>query len=276
MARTFLEIQQQITENIQASPVLTNLTSTSQTSIWGQFRDAIASVLQLNEQLQDAQEARMNTIADEAVPGTPAWLQRQVLKWQYGDTIRLNSDLTFSYPVVDTSKNIVSRVSVQELDDTREVLIKVAKGVTGNLAALTPAERLALKSYLERIKFAGIHLVVVSLPGDPVVTPVQVFYDAQFVADEVEAAVKQAIEDYYATITFDGNLVLSKLEDAIQAVKGVSDVVLGDVTARVYTTAVDDPTLTPIVRTYNAQSGYLVAETAAGYSLEDTITLIPA
>lgn len=276
MARTFLDIQQQITTAIQTNPLLAGLSSTSQTSIWGQFRDVFASVLQLNDQLGDLQEARMNTIADEAVPGTPSWLQRQVLKWQYGDTIQLNADLTLTYAAVDPSKNIVTRVSVQELDDTREVLLKVAKGTTGNLSPLTSAEALALRTYLERIKFAGIHLVVVTLQGDRVVTPVTVYYDAQYVAADVLTAVKAAIEAYYANLPFDGNLVLSKLEDAIQAVTGVTDVVLGDVVARVYTTPVNDPSLVPIARTYNAQSGYLVTETAAGYTLDDTLTLIPA
>jgi hypothetical protein len=276
MARSFSDIQLGITTAIAAEPALAGITSTSNTSIWGQFRDVIASSLQISEQLADVQELRMNTIADEAVPGTPSWLRRRVLEWQYGDTIQLNQDLTLSYLVEDETKRIVTRCSVQEVNDTREVLLKVAKGDIGNLSPLTLLERQGLEAYLARVKFAGIHLVVVSLQGDRIVTGVSVFYDAQYVVADVKANVLKAINTYYEQLPFDGNLVLTKLTDAIQAVDGVTDVQLGSVIARPATTSVTDPSLMPITRVYNAQSGYLVPETQAGYTLADTVQMFPA
>ena len=275
MARTKDQINTEMLTALAANAATAALTSTSQTSVWGQFKDAIVSVLQVNDQLADVQEQTLNRIADEAVPGTPAWLYRQAFKFQSGDAINLNSDLTFSYPVPDDTKKIITRCSIQQLDDTREVLIKIAKGVTGSLAPLTAQELSSFKAYMNRIKFAGTHLLPISLAADRIVTRIEIYYAGELQETDVKENVITAINLFYQNIQFDGAMYISKLVDAIQAVPGIKDVQVLSAVARPATVAVNDASLSEIVRFYNPQAGYIVPETATGYTLDDTLTLIP-
>lgn len=276
MARTIQQIKADMLAYIATKPTLpSTLSSTSQTSIWGQFVDAISSSIQVAEQLGDIQEARMNVIADEAVPGTPEWLDRQVRRWQYGDQINLNADLTFSYTVVDPTKRIVTRCAIQEIVSTREVLVKAAKdGGNGTLTKLLSQEKTSLISYLNDIKFAGIHIRVVSENADRAVIAAQIYYSGQYIEADVKADVVAAIDNYLANIEFNGTLFLTKLVDAIQNVTGVLDVKLGDVVARPDVVAINDPSLRPVQRIYEAQAGYIVSETLAGSTLNDTLVMI--
>lgn len=276
MARTKAQIKADMLAAVAGSTVLSGL-STSATGVWMQLVDAIVSVLQISEQLGDVQEARLNTIADQAVPGTPAWLQRQVFNWQFGDQIQINADFSISYAEPDATKRLVTRCSVQEVSQDRQVLVKVAKGSTNTTLEPLAADELAsLRGYLQRIKYAGTYLLPISLNSDKITSEVTVYYDAQYVAADVKAAVIAAVQNYYANIAFDGTFFLSKLQDTIQGVQGVTDVVLRTVSARADTTPQGSPGIQPIARTYQAQSGYLTAESTAGYTLEDTISLIPA
>jgi enhancing lycopene biosynthesis protein 2 len=271
MARTFDQIKTEIIDAVATQPSLsTTLTSTSQTSIWRQLVDAFTSTLLTNDQLADVQLAKLNTIADEAVPGTPAWLQRKVLEFQYGDQLVINPDFTISYPIQDPSKCIVTRCSVKQVDVDRQVLVKVAKGTGGSLLPLSTAELNALKAYLERIGFAGINLVSISLPGDRLICQAELYVDGEFVVADVKNNVISAINSYLANLAFDGTLYLTRIEDIIQSVAGIKDVKINAVKCRSYLDSITSAQT--ISRFYETQSGYLVAETAPGHSLADTLT----
>lgn len=275
MARNAQQIDNEIVAAINGTPALAALTSTSQVSLWKLFKDAIVAVLLVNDQLADVKEAELNAIADSAVSGTSTWLQRKVFEFQYGDTVRVNPNFSATYPTTDATKRIVTRCSVKQLDDTREVLVKVAKGTT-TLAPLSAQELNALKAYIAKIKFAGTTVRPISLDADRIVFNIDIYYDGEYVLADVKAAVVAALNDFLRTLEFDGTMYLTKLVDALQRVVGVKDVELKDIIARPYTTALTDTSLQAIERFYETNSGYLVAETASGYRPEDTIVMIAA
>jgi hypothetical protein len=275
MARTFEQIDTEITSAIAADTNLNGLNSTSQVSLWKLFKDAIAQVLQVNDQLQDAKLLELNRIADEAVAGTSYWLRRKVYEFQYGDQLQVNTDFSVGYPSIDTSKNIITRVSVKQLEDSRDVLVKVAKGDT-TLTPLAPTELAALKAYINKLKFAGTIIRPISLTSDFIAVNAEIYYFAEYIEADVKAAVIVALNNFLKTLEFDGTMYLTKLVDALQLVPGVKDVRLISAVARPYTTDADDTSLQPIERIYETNSGYLVADTTTGYTPEETITMIPA
>jgi hypothetical protein len=276
MAQTKKEIYDEIIAAISAQPTLaTVLTSTSNVAIWNQIATAYASVLQTSQALGDLQEVTLNKVADEAVPGTPAWLQRTVKKFQFGDKVEVNADLTISYPVVDPTKRIITQCSIQENLVDREVLVKVATGDTA--AALKPitAQQLSsLKAYIQKVKFAGIRVSTISLDADRIYAALSVYYAGELDPLVVKAAVIAAISTYLQTLPFDGQIYLSKLQDAIQAVPGVNDITLDSILARPYSTAITNPGLQPVTRVYASQAGYIIPEDTPGYTLTDSITMI--
>lgn len=275
MARSKDVIKSQIITEINGQPALAALNSTSAVALWKLFVDVVATALNISEQLWDAFKVGLEKIAAEAVAGTAGWLQKQVLAFQFGDQIQVNPNFTVSYPVVDTSKCIITRCSVKQLPQSRQVLVKVAKGNVYNLQPLSQVEMDALNSYISKVQFAGTYVTAISLPADRLVANIDVYFDAEYTASAVKANVIDAINDFIKNLEFDGVMYLIKLQDAIQKVPGVIDVVMSSLIARSYSTAINDPSLRPINRIYETDAGYLVIEDAPGYTLNDTINLIP-
>ena len=116
MARQISEIQQQMLDNIAADSTLGSLlTSTSRRAIFRLFTYIVAVAINALENLMDIFTANVESIVAVAAPATPAWLQDQVLKFQYSATtpqvIQL-IDFAPAYPVVDETLRIISHCIV--------------------------------------------------------------------------------------------------------------------------------------------------------------------
>ncbi|WP_161947766.1 baseplate J/gp47 family protein [Rufibacter ruber] len=152
------------------------------------------------------------------------------------------------------------------------MLVKVAKLVNNNLVKLTEAEVNGLKAYIAQIKTAGQKTMVSSLDADQISVNADVYYDPSFLPDTVKTNVITAITTYLKNIDFSGQIIVSRLQDAIQAVEGVKDVQIHNIRTRVSTeTAANAETHT---RIYDPYAGYVVPDTTNGYTLQDTIQMI--
>jgi hypothetical protein len=276
MAQTKKEIYDEIIAAIAAQPTLASaLTSTSNVAIWNQLATAYASVHQTSQLLGDLQEVTLNKIADEAVPGTPAWLQRTVKKFQYGDQVEVNADLTISYPTIDPTKQLITQCSIQENLVDREVLVKVATGDTAaTLHPITAQQLISLKAYIQKVKFAGIRINTISLEADRLYAALSVYYAGELDPEVVKADVIAAIDAFLQALPFDGKMYLSKLQDAIQAVPGVNDITLDTIIGRPYSTELTNPGVQPVERVYASQAGYLIPEDTTGFTLADSLNMI--
>lgn len=282
MARPLLQIQGQILDNIASDPTLgTTLTSTSKRAIYRLFAFIMATAINLLEQLMDVFSTNVETIAATASPATPAWIQAQVLKFQYSDTVPQTIQLINfapSYPVVDTTLQIISRCSVTTTV-ANQVQIKVATGTTP--AALTTPQLTALQAYINPpygIGIAGVTYNVISLNSDKLFIQGNIYYGGTY-SSVISANVITAINNYLAAIPFNGKIKLSDLELAIRAVTGVNDVLLINVSVRPDTTAFGNGTYLiqnqqTISRIWNTVSGYVVPETTVGQDLSTTLTFI--
>jgi hypothetical protein len=280
MARSTTVIKQSIIDAKNAETALNDLTSNSQSAIWNVWAFITAQSINYFEQLMDLLKTEVEEIAASAVVGTSPWLKDRSLKFQFGDVVQVNSDFSVGYPTTDTTKQIVTQASVKQTGN-RLVLIKVAKGTTPSLTALSAVELAAFTSYIDKIKFAGTQTNVISQEADKLKVAADVYYDGQYVQSTVKTNVINAINDYLAALPFDGTVSLNKLIDAIQNVEGVNDVVLNTVVARPDTVALSSNLVTNMVtgsdwlsRNYETSAGYIVGETTASNTLNDTINLI--
>ena len=284
MARDIPTIKGVMTSAIAADPILSvNLTSTSQVSKFGLFTFIVAVCQNIFEQLLDLFKADLQTLALQAVPGTPTWLQSETLKFQYSATDPQIITLVNFYPqyqVLRTDYQIITRCSVKQ-SAGRRVIIKVAKGISPALVALATPELNALISYINKIKFAGTAIDVISLQADRIKIGAMIYFDGQYVQSMVLTNIIAAINNYLLTIPFDGVLVLTSMVSAIKAVPGVQDVVLNNVVARENAVAFGSAQSTFLVvsnleqqRQYETVAGYIIPEDTVGNTLTDTLTLI--
>ena len=163
------------------------------------------------------------------VNGTPAYYASALLKYQSGDKLVINDEGTqFSYANIDETKRVVTKVSYSEYQSDgfydKILLLKVATGEAGGFTRIDDNEMLAVRSYIDQIKFAGTSVNVVSRNGDVLIPKVTVYYDGAISKDEVYTNIENSLNNFIANIEFDGNIYVQKVIDAIQQAEHVTDV----------------------------------------------------
>ncbi|HMG89261.1 MAG TPA: hypothetical protein VK589_04355 [Chryseolinea sp.] len=284
MARTLEVIKAEMKAKIRTYPELDAYLfpedGGSQVSVFNLIIFTVAAALYTLEVMIDILQSTIQGIADSAPAGNAKWVQRQILNFQYGDVVIL-TDFVPGYDPVDESARIITRVSVKELG-SGIVAIKVAKGVIPSLGPLTGPELSALTDYYygtattEGIGFAGVRASFVNLEPDRMRVEATVYFLGQYIEADVKADVIAAIDEFFATfqdVAFDGTVFMIKLVDAIQAVPGVSRVVLTDIKARMESVALGSATSIDVQGYYTTVAGYLISEDTASNTLTDTLTM---
>lgn len=280
MARSVNEIQQAIIQDVAATPELNILTqNTSKRAIWRLWTRVVATAISLLEQLIDLFQVQLEKTVDLTAPHTAQWLQAKVFDFQYDATnpqvVQL-IDLIPKYQVVNKDLCIVTRCSVKS-DITNNVIIKVAK--SDPPAALSNDELNALQSYVNIVGVTGILYDVQSSESDKLYVEADIYYNGMYSA-VIFDYVSNAIQNYLASIPFDGVVKISDLEIAIKNTTGVSDCVFKNIKARRHIDPLTSATFLVqnnqvISRLWNTISGYMIPETTAGNTLLQTLNFIP-
>lgn len=283
MARTFEEIQNEIKVKIRENTELDSLLfpedGGSKVSAFNLTISTMAIVLLLFESILDVIKSDIQKIADSAPSGNASWIRAQIKKFQFGDIIEL-VDFVPTYPIVDESKQIVTQVAVRR---GNTIEIKVAKGISPNIEPLTSAELLALQDYwygtslTEGVGFAGEQATFLSQEPDRVRIEAMVYYRGQFVEDDLKSTIIDAINSFLTSFSddsFGGVIFFERAKDAIQAVNGVTRVVVVDVKARAFSVPVSGANEFDPQGFYISDAGYAISEDSSGETLNETITLI--
>lgn len=258
MARTILEIQEAIDTAKAANPdLVSKLTSTSNASIWRLIRNVVAAVIYSLEQIFDQHKAEVQAIANLSEYGLPEWYKQKALAFQYGDTLAIVNGVPV-YPLIDSTKLIVKRVSVND-GPTGGLVIKLAKESSGELVALSNAELSSFKYYLNKIKFAGIYTAIISMAGDMIKGAVTVYHDGLREDLALQNDLNSAVASFLGNIEFDGRFNMIRLIDALQVVDGVTDVKINNLLWKPF-----GGIYTAIDRYVDPQSGYFKIDTAGG------------
>lgn len=290
MARSIEIIQSSIIASIKGNttlydpsnpdPTKRGLTSPSKVAIWLSWTYVAAVAINIFENILDVYKANLEASIASAAVGTNLWLQAQVLKFQYSATVpqivQVSSTFSVAYPIVDATLRPITQCAVVNRN-TGGYIVKIAS----NLAPITdmPTKN-ALISYLSQINF-GVKYILVNQDADFLMIGATIYYDGQY-SSVIEQSVTDAINAYITDFdnnNFNGDIFLSKIEDAIQAVTGVKDVVLTQIEARAYNILAANATKlvnasTVLSRSYATQAGYIIIDTDAGRTLADTLTFV--
>ena len=244
MARTLTEIYTVAKTCRDQYLQLTEFQNTSKMSILDAFTWVTSACIWTFENVLDVFKVDIAKDLQNRINGTPAYYSNAMLKFQYGDKLEMSEDGTqFSYPVIDESKRIITKVSYSENENPgfldKELLLKVAKGKPGDYEQLSEDEMVAARAYLREISFAGTHFLLTSLRGDILIPRVTVYYDGAVPAETVYLGIEAALHNFVANLDFNGVVYAQRVIDAIQSVPHVVDVYMGE-SQGIYVAQYDD------------------------------------
>jgi hypothetical protein len=229
MSRTIREIYEQAVRERNRRLELSEFSNDSRLSVMNGITWAVATVIYSFEVLLDMFAIDISRIINSRINGTPAYYAKALLQYQKGDTLSVRADgLAFGYDTVDETKRIITRVSYSEsTNDTAldsKLILKVATGEKGKLCAVPPEDLVPVNAYINRIKFAGTRVEVISNRGDVLVPRLSVYYDGAVPEPEMYDAIENRLNGYIMEIGFDAGVYVSGIMDAVKSAPHVTDV----------------------------------------------------
>lgn len=181
----------------------------------------VSGVIALKETLLEEWKEEVRTVAEDTHYGTARWWVETVKRWQPGDALTVK-DGKVCYEEEDASKRVVTSASVTA--QGRTLLLKVAKGASGERRALSEEEVESLRGYVEAVKPVGLMVRVMSGGANQLTLGGVVRYRAELNEAEVKARVREAVERLMDGVAFNGALYEGRLTQALMQVEGVEDV----------------------------------------------------
>jgi len=255
--------------NIDNSQILLNdLTSKSKVAEHRLWAWVVAHAMNTIQELFSVFKKDVDDAIAEKEPGTELWYRKIMLEFQYNYQLywglkgwRYNDTTS---PAAIASK-IVKYCAVD--GSTGTVVVKVA-GETGGLPSqLGTTEKNATEAYLKIRRIAGTQVNLIALPADILKIVGTIYFNPLRTKATIQADVEAAIIQFNKLIPFNGKYNINKLIDAIQAVDGVTDVVLDNV----YYKFGSNP-YAAIDREWQTHAGYVKIDNASGNTLADTLT----
>ena len=269
MARTSAQIFDNMVAAKNAEPSLAGLTSNSATAFWRLIFWVCANAIAVLELAWDAFKITVQSLLDAQAVGNVDWYRKQILAFQYGDSLVFLND-KYQYAALDATKKIIARCAIIEANDPSVgavLRVKVAKSNGSNLTALSNTELTALESYMSKIRFAGTRYQLFSNNGDILKIGLKIYFDPIIPQATIQVNIEATIQNYIKNLPFNGELMIIKLIDALQLIDGVKDIEFLNAASK-FSTGDAYQTFT---RVKIADGGYFQISTASSETLADTV-----
>lgn len=229
MSRTIKDIYTEAIAERNKRMELTEFNSDSKLSIMNGLTWVVAAIIHSFETLLDVFAVDISNTINNRINGTPVYYTNALLQYQKGDTLSVREDgLAFGYSNIDETKRMITQVSYTEsVDDHNldsKLILKIATGEKGKLTAISKEELVPINSYINKIKFAGTRVEVVSYEGDVLVPMVTVFYDGAIPEAEIYTKIEDKLKLYIMNTPFDSSVYVSRIIEAIRSTEHVTDV----------------------------------------------------
>ena len=182
------------------------------------------------EKLFDQHRADIDKRLAELKPHTARWYRSKALAFQYGFDLLTDSDKFnnqgHTEEQIEASK-IVKYSAVIESKNEGRLIVKIAGEQGEQLQPITDAQKRAFEAYLQEIKDAGVRLSVVNYQPDVLHLQMKIVYDPLVLDSNGQSIihathpVEETIKSYLKRLSFNGELVLAHLIDALQQAEGV-------------------------------------------------------
>ena len=232
--RSIAVIQAQLIAKASNYPLLAPiLPNSSKVSKWTNWTYIIAFCINSLEQIWAILQSDIENTVLIAAPETVQWIQAKSKLFQYNasvpQVVQINADYSISYPIINPQYQIVTQCAVIA-NGLGGLIIKVATGVPGSLAAIGSTQLTAFTSYLNEILGADITFSAISKNADVLAITANIYFNGQF-NGSITGDMNNAINNYLASIPFNGIVKVSDLMNAMRSVAGCTDVLLTTVSA---------------------------------------------
>lgn len=280
MSRTIKEVYNGITAERNKRLELSEFSSDSKMSIMNGLAWTVAATIHSFETLLDVFAVDISTAIGQRVNGTPTFYANALLQYQKGDELSVREDgLAFGYANVDETKCIITQVSyIESTDDSNldsKLILKVATGEKGHLEPLPLSELVPVNAYINKMKFAGTRIEVISREGDVLIPRISVFYDGGIPESEIYDKIEEKLNEYIMQMPFDSSVYVSSVIEAVRGVEHVTDVYIDEEATPeqgIFIASYDtDGNLLPaekIRRTTKTSSGFMKQSSATGKEQE--------
>ena len=239
MARTITEIHGELKSNFIANTNLQTLYALdpaktfdqqfSKVSIENLFLYVVALSYYILDTLFDSHKTDVENTIALMKPHSLKWYVEKAQAFQYGDSLVDEEDY---YDPIDEDNQLVAHASVDEI--AGKLFMKVAKdGSNNNLEGLTASELSSFTEYMERVKDAGVNITYISQAGDDLRLVIDVWYDplvltsdGLLISDGATEPAKDVIKNFIKSLSFNGEFVLNRMIDALEATDGIDIVTI--------------------------------------------------
>jgi hypothetical protein len=238
MARTIAEIKKEMTDRFVANETVIGMydldTSKnfedqfSKVSLENIIFYVVAAAIWALEVLFDTHKAEVTALIADMKPHRLKWYVDKTLAFQFGRALVTDSDVYDNTDVTDeqieTEKVVKYSAAVEQ---SGRIVIKVATDGSAGREPLTADQEAALLAYLKEIKDAGVIINLVNEAANAFAATIDIYYDPMILnaslcsLAEGGYPVREAVEDFIANLTFNGEYRNSALIDRLQAVPGV-------------------------------------------------------
>ncbi|MBY0244514.1 MAG: baseplate J/gp47 family protein [Sphingobacteriaceae bacterium] len=258
MARSTAEIENSIIS--EASIRMPNL-SKSKTAEWRIWVNIVAVAISYFENILDVFKQYINAQLEQKQAGSLTWYIDQVLKYQHGDDLIIDEMGRVKYAVIDGTKQIVKICSINETSSMALQIKLATLGNDGKFMALDDLQRLGFLNYINKVRFLGTPVQVLSLPADVINYSIQIYCADNADPNIVKSAVKESLQKYATTIKFGGKIYYTQILASIMSTKDV-------VTANIISlTAIQNNKTVDISDAYELVSGYFNYDDRANISI---------
>lgn len=230
MARNVDEILAEMISAKNSKPELSGLNSNSTTAIWRLLFYIVALAHNILERIFDDHKTEVLELLSKMKPHKKQWYEEKAKAFSFGYDLVPDSD-EFDYgtdgeELIAASKIIAFAAATETIDG---LFIKVAKLDNEDLTSLSVTEVAVFEFYMNKIKDAGVKLVITSGTAELLKLALEIYYDPLIlnaVGSRLDGSddtpVLNAIKSYLKNIEFNGTLMIHSLIDTLQNVEGIT------------------------------------------------------
>lgn len=210
-------------DQINANLSVIGFKNLSVTAIDEQIAIAVGQVLDnVIAEIANSESIITNLLISQQGYGKALYYTGVALAFQYGDNLVINEAinpvtgapyLNLIYPVIDTTKQIISQAAFQQSG----FFLKVATtGISGGLAPLTAPQLTAFQAYMLNFEILDLPLNIISVPGNILFFTSTATYLSSYDLPTLQSNLINAINTFQTTFPYNGQFYVTDLELYIQ------------------------------------------------------------
>lgn len=237
--KNFEDILDRIHAAKNARPELSELTSDSKVSVWGNIVWIVAYIVDILRQMFDTHKTEVNEAIRLQKSHTAINIRERLLQFLYGFTLNEEFQRIYLIPGTDEfdtkgmtpeqleQAKIIKYAAVTESDDEKRVICKIATENGGELAPVNSDQFEAVGEYISQIKAAGVPYTVINFLPDMLRLEIRIFRDPMVLSASGmhkvsgQKVVEIALKEYMKELPFNGELILQEMANKLEKVDGV-------------------------------------------------------